>query len=151
MWIPQLLASLRRIEFHSSALTILQKIATTFPQALHYPLRAFIAETELLLFQSQQHKARSEAANAANGMPLHFIIKIQHFNDIIDVGDVTMSLDVNHNENCMESLQMCLNRARELLHQLHTSHPLLIATIELMMKYVTTLYFSLYLLFIVSF
>jgi hypothetical protein len=61
MWIPQLLASLRRVEFHASALQILQKIATTFPQALHYPLRAFIAETELLLYQCQTHKNRADA------------------------------------------------------------------------------------------
>lgn len=67
MWIPQLLASLRRIEFHTISLNILQKISTTYPQALHYPLRAFIAETDLLLFQqNQQQKARADT-NATNG------------------------------------------------------------------------------------
>jgi hypothetical protein len=69
MWIPQLLASLRRHEFQGIAINILQKIASTFPQALHYSLRAFIAEIDLLL-QYQTHKNRGGAntAEAPNGL-----------------------------------------------------------------------------------
>jgi transformation/transcription domain-associated protein len=125
MWIPQLLASLRRHEFQNTAISILQKIAATFPQALHYPLRAFIAEIDLLL-QYQTHKNRGNANNSeANG---------QNSNSSNDV----VMTDLTFNENTVESLQMCVNRARELLHHLHNSHPTLIGTIELMMNGIAT-------------
>ncbi len=96
----------------------MQKLATAYPQAVHYPLRSFIAETDLLLYMYQSHKSR-----------------------VGDSSEVPM-VDVNFNENCLESLQMCVGRARELLHQMHNSHPNLIATIELMMKYVIVQIFT---------
>eukprot|EP00026_Physarum_polycephalum_P000015 Phypoly_transcript_00015.p1 GENE.Phypoly_transcript_00015~~Phypoly_transcript_00015.p1 ORF type:complete len:3639 (+),score=586.09 Phypoly_transcript_00015:159-11075(+) len=126
MWIPQLLASLRRHEFQNIAISILQKIASTFPQALHYPLRAFIAEIDLLL-QYQTHKNRNAASSGNPETP----------NGNGPMNDIVM-MDMNYSENTMESLQMCVNRARELLHHLHNAHPVLIGPIELMMNGIAT-------------